>query len=213
MLALSAALTACSNPTGDDDMLSFGEIFEDDGVDEETTWRAIDELMNLPSLEEKMSEYQTMLEEMKTHIATVIPNIEWDDIPEENYTGPCSGDYLFTNGESKTIRWFGRPALDEAAFSQVSDIVLPIAAKYGFTERGGAGKDTPEFRIVRVFGPQGSDFVLNTINDDTEQGSTLIVGTGCYMEEATKENLRTIGIPFAEENNRWPWDIPDQPCY
>jgi Lipoprotein confined to pathogenic Mycobacterium len=190
-------------------MLSFGEIFEDDSVDEETTWRAIDELMNLPSFEEKMSEYQTMIEEMKTHIATIVPGIEWEDISDGAYTGGCAGDYILTNGQSKTIRWFGRPGLDETAWSQVTNIVAPIATSYGFPELTTPGKDSPTSRMLRGYGPQGSRFVLNT----SDTMFALIAGTGCYMEEATKENLRTIGIPFAEENNRWPWDIPDQPRY
>lgn len=179
-------------------------LFDTTGVDEQTTWRALDELMKLPSLEEITAQNQQSVEDLRTQLSAVAPEITWNSEPDIEGQVACVADYAQTGGGGHSVVLRGHGSFPEAVHSQVESTIRSFAVSRGL-DQAGATKSASDY-----FTTSYSNGRLGGVTFTFSKGVVLLaVDSGCYLSDETKENLRTIGVP----NQNWPWSRPVTPRY
>ena len=136
--------------------------------------------------EEVLADRDRMITEITNELAKIVPGARWVRDSEGNST-PC-GEFGSTDGEVDFgPHYVSRVPIPAALWTQASQAVIAIAAKYGYTDVSGstenATDDNPKNLTIR-------DADAGRLAFGSMKASTLQVTTGCYLTAEDKRQAR-----------------------
>lgn len=91
------------------------------------------ELMERPSSEETVAQYDAMFTEVRAAIVVVFPLLRWKAAGEGNDSG-CSKPFDHLNGETHFLsRWYIEGGISASDWPRAVTVVSDIVTKYGFS--------------------------------------------------------------------------------
>lgn len=143
-------------------------------------------LLERPDAEQAIAERDRMIGEITAELTRMLPGSRWE--PRRDEDAVHCGDF----GSTAAKRYFSRHFTSEipvpaARWDEVSQAVIDIAARYGYTEV-----------TSRTENPTGDDAMDLTIRSDDDGrvafgsvvAASLQVTTGCYLTAEQKRHAR-----------------------
>lgn len=148
-------------------------------------------LLERRDAEAVLAERDRMISELTAELSRLVPGSRWE--PRRSEDSVHCGDFGSTDGQ----RYFGQNWVSEvpvpaARWEQVSQAVIDIAARYGYTDIIG--------RTENPTGDESTDLTIRDSEDGrlsfgSQANAVLQVITGCYLRAEDKRKAREAVPP------------------
>lgn len=137
-------------------------------------------------LEEVLAERDRLITEIIAELSRLMPGSQW--LPNRTESSVICGDYGSTKGERYFGRnWVSKMPVPADQWQRISQAVIDIAAKYGYTTIVG--------RSENPVGDEATDLIIKDSEDGrlafgSQAAAVLQVVTGCYLTAENKRKAR-----------------------
>lgn len=155
----------------------------------------IDELMELPSVEDLVPVYEALGEEVRSATDAMVGEGDWVVDPSAITTGMvCGAEYSDLDGRSVTVRSVAPDhPLEDEEWNRAVENIADVVGSHGFGDPS-VLVDKPGTHQVVFTGARGA-----TVSVYSTSRFEVRLQSGCYLQDADREAISEFGVPDPEE--------------